>query len=92
MLTPLPGNRVSLNKMANRDVQTTASYFKCEVVLLKKKKSLKIFPLFSNLLEIRLLLLGRQAEVPLQRGVVLLRLLVELLLALLQRRRDSVTK
>lgn len=39
---------------------------------------------FFYLLEIRLLLLGRQAEVPLQRGVVLLRLFVELLLALLE--------
>lgn len=56
----------------------------------KKKKNhwrifdfLFLFFLFY-LLEIRLLLLGRQAEVPLQRGVVLLRLLVELLLALLE--------
>lgn len=73
---------------ANRDMQTTASYFKCAAVLLEtnKKKNTggsEIFLLFY-LLQIRLLLLGRQAEMPLQRGVVLLRLLVELLLALLQ--------
>lgn len=88
MLTPLPGNRGPFNRMANRDVQTTGSYFKCEVVLLRKKKiseGSKIFLFFFlYLLEICLLLLGRQAEVPLQCGVVLLRLLVELLLPLLQ--------
>lgn len=38
MLTPLPGNRVPFNRTANRDVQTSASYFKCEAALLQKKK------------------------------------------------------
>lgn len=34
MLTPLPGNRTPFNTMANRDVQTTGSYFKSKAVLL----------------------------------------------------------
>lgn len=88
MLTPLPGNRVPFNRTANRGVQTSASYFKCEAALLQKKKKnhwrIFDFLFLFYLLEIRLLLLGRQAEVPLQRGVVLLRLLVKLLLALLE--------
>lgn len=46
--------------------------------------------MYLYLLEIRFLLFGRQVEVSLQRGVVFLRFLIELLLALLQGERDTL--
>lgn len=46
--------------------------------------------LYFYLLEIRFLLFGRQAEVSLKCGVVFLRFLIELLLALLQGPRDTL--